>query len=119
MSKDKEGVDFSSLVKGETMERGPIYWHFPHYSNHGMQSPGGAIREGDYKLLEYFENGTVQLFNLKNDIGERNDLSEIEVEKTKELKEKLYQWRKKVEAQMMAPNPDYDSTIRADEFYKY
>ena len=41
------------------MDRGPIYRHFPHYSNHGMQSPGGGIRDGGYKLLEYFENGTV------------------------------------------------------------
>jgi len=119
IGKDKEGVDISPLVKGETMERGPIYWHFPHYSNHGMQSPGGAIRDGDYKLLEYFENGTVQLFNLKNDIGEQNDLSEIEVEKTRELKEKLHHWREGIGAQMMQPNPDYDSSIKADEFYKY
>jgi hypothetical protein len=73
-----------------------------------MQSPGGAIRDGDYKLLEYFENGTVQLFNLKNDIGEQNDLSRIEVEKTRKLTEKLHQWRKDVDAQMMKPNPNYD-----------
>ena len=73
-----------------------------------MQSPGGAIREGEYKLLEYFENGTVQLFNLKDDIGEQNDLSKIKVEKTKELKEKLHQWRKDINAQMMKPNPNYD-----------
>jgi arylsulfatase A len=59
------------------------------------------------------------LFNLKNDIGEQNDLSKIEIEKTKELKEKLHQWRKKVGAQMMQPNPDYDSSVKADEFYKY
>ena len=118
IGKDKEGVDISPLVQGETMDRGPIYWHFPHYSNHGMQSPGGAIRDGDYKLLEYFENGTVQLFNLKDDIGEQNDLSKIEIEKTKELKEKLHQWRKDVGAKMMEPNPDYDSTVKADELYK-
>ncbi len=104
-----DGKSIASLVKGKKMTRGPIYWHFPHYSNHGMQSPGGAIRDGDYKLLEYFENGTVQLFNLKNDIGEQNDLSKIEVGKTKDLKEKLHQWRKDIDAQMMKPNPDYDS----------
>ncbi len=92
IGKDKEGVDFSPLVKGKTMERGPIYWHFPHYSNHGMQSPGGAIRDGDYKLLEYYENGTVQLFNLKNDIGEQHDLSDIEPEKTQELLANLHQF---------------------------
>jgi len=105
---DKEGKSLVPLVKGEEMERGPIYWHFPHYSNHGMQSPGGAIREGDYKLLDYFENGTVQLFNLTEDIGEQHDLSKIEVEKTRELKAKLDQWRIDVGAQMMKPNPDFD-----------
>ena len=61
----------------------------------------------------------VQLFNLKNDIGEQNDLSETEVEKTRELKEKLHQWLEKTGAQMMQPNPDYDPSIKADEFYKY
>ena len=119
ISKDKEGADISPLVMGKSMDKGPIYWHFPHYSNHGMQSPGGAIRDGDYKLLEYFENGTVQLFNLKNDIGEQNDLSKSEVAKTEELKNKLHQWRKEIGAQMLKPNPDYDLSIKADEFYKY
>ena len=114
IGKDKEGVDISPLIKGETINRGPLYWHFPHYSNHGMQSPGGAIRDGDYKLLEYFENGTVQLFNLKNDIEEQKDLSKIEMKKTKELKEKLHKWRKKVGAQMMKPNPDYDALLKAE-----
>jgi arylsulfatase A len=109
MTKDIDGKSFTRLVRGEEMDRGPIYWHFPHYSNHGMQSPGGAIRDGDYKLLEYFENGTVQLFNLVNDIGEQNDLSKIEVDKTKELTAKLHQWRKEVDAQMMKPNPNYDA----------
>ena len=103
-----DGKSFTRLVKGEKMDRGPIYWHFPHYSNHGMQSPGGAIRDGDYKLLEYFENGTVQLFNLAQDIGEHKDLAKIELEKTKELIRKLHRWRKQVGAQMMKPNPNYD-----------
>ena len=107
-TKDIDGKSFTRLVRGEEMNRGPIYWHFPHYSNHGMQSPGGAIRDGDYKLLEYFENGTVQLFNLVNDIGEQNDLSKTEIAKTKELTEKLHRWRKEVDAQMMPPNPDYN-----------
>jgi arylsulfatase A-like enzyme len=103
-----DGKSITRLVKGKNMDRGPIYWHFPHYSNHGMQSPGGATRDGDYKLLEYFENGTVQLFNLAKDIGEHKDLAKIEVEKTKELTRKLHRWRKQVGAQMMKPNPNYD-----------
>jgi len=106
-----DGQSFIAALRGEPFERAPIYWHFPHYSNHGMQSPGGAVRDGDYKLLEYFENGTVQLFNLVSDIGEQNDLSKIKVQKTKELTEKLQRWRKEVDAQMMKPNPDYDPAM--------
>lgn len=102
-----DGVSIKSLLEGKDMKRGAIYWHFPHYSNHGMQSPGGAIRLGDYKLLEYYENNTVQLFNLKNDIGEQHDLVNSEPEKVKELKDMLHQWRKDINAQMMPPNPDY------------
>jgi arylsulfatase A-like enzyme len=86
----------------------PIFWHFPHYSNHGMQSPGGAVRQGNYKLLDYFENNTVQLFNLKDDPGEQNDLSTQMPEKVKELKSLLDQWRAEVKADMMQPNPDYN-----------
>ena len=71
-----DGRSFVPALKAEDYDRGPIYWHFPHYSNHGFQSPGGAVRSGRYKLLEYYENRTVQLFDLRNDIGEQNDLAE-------------------------------------------
>ncbi len=72
-----------------------------------MQSPGGAIRRGDYKLLEYFENGTVQLFNLRTDPGEQHDLANAEPERAAELKAMLHAWRQSVNAQMMEPNPAY------------
>jgi len=103
-----DGVSFAPLVRGEQeLDREAIYWHFPHYSNHGMQSPGGAVRCGDYKLLEYYENNTVQLFNLKTDIGEQYDLAASEPDKVKELRKMLHQWREDVNAQMMPPNPEY------------
>ncbi len=105
-----DGVSFVPLLKGETkLNREAIYWHFPHYSNHGMQSPGGAIRCGDYKLLDYFENNTVQLFNLKDDIGEQHDLSKSNPEKVKELGDMLNSWRKSISAKMMEPNPSYNT----------
>ena len=96
----KDGKSFVSALRNESFERGPIYWHFPHYSNHGMQSPAGAIRDGDYKLIEYFENGTVQMFNLKEDLGEQNNLATTEPERTSKLLSKLRAWRKKVDAKM-------------------
>jgi len=108
-----DGVSLAGLVKGaKSLEREAIYWHFPHYSNHGMQSPGGAIRVGDYKLLEYFENNTVQLFNLREDIGEQNDLSQNEPDKAAELRSMLHAWRKQVSARMLEPNLDYGSSQR-------
>ena len=73
-----------------------------------MQPPAGAIRSGDYKLLEYFENYSVQLFNLREDIGEQHNLAEAMPEKVAELRGKLRAWRKEVDAQMNQLNPDYD-----------
>ena len=103
-----DGKSLVPLLKGGAqLDREAIYWHFPHYSNHGMQSPGGAIRSGDYKLLEYFEHNTVQLFNLKNDIGETNNLAHTMPEKSNELLTMLQAWRNDVSAQMMLQNPDY------------
>ena len=99
-----DGQSFAAAAKGSNFQRDePIYWHFPHYSNHGMQSPCGAIRHGDYKLIEYFENNTVQLFNLKADPGEQNDLATEMKEKAKELTAMLHAWRKEVGAPMPRP----------------
>ena len=104
-----DGVSFVPALNGEAFKRGPIFWHFPQYSNHGMQSPGGAIRLGDYKLLEYFENDTVQLFNLKEDIGEQNDISENEPTIREKLRALLHSWRNDVSAQMPQQNTNYES----------
>jgi arylsulfatase A-like enzyme len=104
-----DGVSIMPLIKGKKKlpEERALYWHFPHYSNHGMQSPCGAIRSGDYKLIEYFENKTVQLFNLKKDIGEQNDLSKSNPQKVKELRDQLHQWQDSKGVEPMKPNPDW------------
>ena len=101
-----DGKSFVPALKGNAFERGAIFWHFPHYSNHGMQSPAGAIREGDYKLLEYFENGTVQLFNLKKDLGEQNNLAATQPKRAAKLLAKLRAWRTQVDAKMPRPKKD-------------
>ncbi|MBA4150315.1 MAG: sulfatase [Verrucomicrobia bacterium] len=103
-----DGLSFAGLVRGKKkLDREAIYWHFPHYSNHGMQSPGGAIRHGDYKLLEYFENNTVQLFNLRKDAGEQRDLSREQPKIAKKMTAMLHDWRASVSAAMNEPNPNY------------
>ncbi len=98
-----DGKSFVPALEAENYERGPIYWHFPHYSNHGFQSPGGAIRNGQYKLIEYYENGTIQLFDLEDDIGEQNDLAKSQPEIARGLKQMLHSWRDQVEAKMPYP----------------
>lgn len=114
-----DGVSLAPIL-GDQKELGrdAIYWHFPHYSNHGLQSPGAAIRSGKYKLLEYFENGTVQLFDLSEDLGEQYDLSKIHPEIVKHLQEKLQTWRDDVGAKMMPLNPHYDPNVKPEELYK-
>ena len=106
-----DGISLVPILEGgASLDRDAIFWHFPHYSNHGMQSPGAAIRSGRYKLLEYFENGTVQLFDLESDLGETTNLAKEHPEIASQLLEKLHQWQEDIGAEMMLPNPDFDRT---------
>jgi len=85
----------------------PVYWHYPHY-HPGGATPGGAIRDGDDKLIEFFEDNRVELYNLKEDIGETKDLAAAMPEKAAALRRKLADWRLKVNARMPTANSDYD-----------
>ena len=112
-----DGMSIVPVLKGdragiEKLKEKPLFWHFPHYSNHGAQSPGGAIRLGDYKLIEYYENSKVQLFNLRTDPGEQNDLVRTEPQKVKQLVDMLHAWRKEVKAGMPTPNPKHIPNIK-------
>jgi arylsulfatase A-like enzyme len=94
--------------------RGPIFWHLPGYlESKGTPgvlwrtTPCGAIREGDYKLIEYFEDGRLELYNLKQDLGETKNLASSKPAVAKKLHDKLVAWRKATNAKMPTPNPDY------------
>jgi arylsulfatase A-like enzyme len=102
-----DGVSLVPLLKqaGEPKPR-ELYWHYPHYSNQGGR-PSGAVRAGDWKLLEFYEDGKLEVYNLKDDIGEKNDLAPTMPDKVKDLQQRLAAWRKQVNAQMPTPNPDY------------
>ena len=95
-------------MKGEqiTGEERPLFWHYPHFSNQ-LGRPAGAVRVGDYKLVESYETGKLELYNLKEDISESADLSNKMKQKRQELYKLLLGWRKKVNANMPVPNPDY------------
>lgn len=106
-----DGVSFTSALRGEKHDRGPMYWHYPHYGNQG-NAPTAAVREGDWKLIEWYEDGKLELFNLKEDISEKNDLSKKHPDKVKTLSAKLTNWRKETGAQMPTQNKKFDSNKR-------
>ena len=98
-----DGVSLVPLLKGRTrIERDAIYWHYPHYSNQGG-FPGGAIRMDDWKLIERLEDGQVHLYNLKLDIGERQDLASEYPQRVEQMRSKLHAWYKQVDAKFLQP----------------
>jgi len=102
-----DGVSLLPLLKQTAgFKREAIFWHYPHYSNQGGR-PSGAVRQGAYKLIEFYEDGKRELYNLKDDIGEKNDLSAKMPDKTKELAKLLDDWRQDVKAQLPTVNPAY------------
>lgn len=109
-----DGVSIAPLLRGGSApKREALYWHYPHYSNQGGV-PGGAVRAGDWKLIEFYEDGRLELFNLREDIGERRNLVLKEPKKAAELHALLKKWRKSVDAAMPSPNPNYDPA-KADQ----
>jgi arylsulfatase A-like enzyme len=101
-----DGVSFVSLFTKDYMKDRPLYWHYPHYSNQGVE-PGSAVRFGRYKLIDNFERKRQELYDLENDLSETKDISAANPEKTKEIYNMLKAWRKKTGAKMMKPNPAY------------
>jgi len=105
------GVDGESIVlllKGaEKLKRAAIFWHYPHY-HPGGATPYSAVCAGDWKLIHYFEDDRVELYDLKNDLGEKNDLATAEPQRVAALRAQLDAWRQDIGAQLPTPNPAYD-----------
>ncbi len=102
----RDGVSLVPLLKQNgAIHRDAIYWHYPHYSNQGG-FPGAAIRAGDFKLLERFEDGRVHLYNLKDDISERNDLAAEMPDRVENMRKSLHAWYKDVDAKFLRAKED-------------
>ena len=107
--KAKHVLDGQSIVpllkQSGTFKRDAIYWHYPMYHH---STPAGAIRQGDWKLIEFFEDGRLELYNLADDIGEKSNLAGKMPDKARALQQKLAAWRKSVGAAMPKKNPKHD-----------
>lgn len=101
-----DGVSFVKLFRKDNMPERPLFWHYPHYSNQGVE-PGSAVRLGRYKLIDNFQRGRQELYDLENDLSETNDISAANPEKTKELFDILRKWRQDNNVKMMDSNPAY------------
>lgn len=104
-----DGVDLAPLLEGKTtkMAREALFFHFPHYHPINTMGPAGAIRAGDYKLIEVFETGKKELYNLREDIGESRDLAAEKPELVAKLSHLLKQWRQDSGSKMATLNPNY------------
>jgi arylsulfatase A-like enzyme len=111
-----DGVSLVPLLRGEAeLDRETIFWHYPHYSNQGG-TPGCSVRRGDYKLIEFFEDRHVELYNLREDVGEECDLSEELPDVAGRLRAMLHRWLEDVEAKIPEPNPDWTPPEAPPEF---
>ncbi len=102
-----DGISLVPLLEGKsTLGRTALFWHYPHYGNQGG-SPSGAVRAGDFKLIEFYEDGRKELYNIREDVEERRDLAPAESRKREELGEMLHFWRRDIGALMPSRNPDW------------
>ena len=101
----KDGVSFASLLKGETKPvHDALFWHFPHYGNHGS-GPCSSVRVGDWKLIEWLEDDSVEMFNVTTDLSEKTNVAAQYPDRVKELRERLHAWCNETGANMPRPKP--------------
>jgi arylsulfatase A-like enzyme len=109
----RDGISLVPLLRAQgKLQREELFWHYPHHQHYqlGGAMPYGAIRSGDFKLIEFFNDMRVELYNIREDIGEEHDLAATHAEKVEQLRNRLHAWRSEVGAQMPLPNPAYDPT---------
>ena len=109
----RDGLNLIPLAKGSgTLKRDALHWHYPHYNSHPSSVPSSVLRKGDWKLIETFDPEGVELYHLGRDLSETTNLAASEPAKLAELRQELADWRKKVGAEKMEPNPDYQKETR-------
>ena len=101
-----DGVSLLPLLNGEKIAERPLFWHYPHYGNQGGE-PSSIIRDGDWKLIHYYEDGRNELYNLETDLQETTDLAQNYPAKVKELHTRLFDYLGEVGAHFPEKDPAY------------
>ncbi len=109
MESQFDGMSLTPLLKDprSKLDRDTLFWHYPHY--YGTTTPVSSIRQGNWKLLEYFEDNRLELYDLNSDIGETKNLADSMPHIAKKLQQSLVDWRKQVNASMPKPNPNWQA----------
>jgi arylsulfatase A-like enzyme len=103
-SRTLDGESVVALIRQKgRLKRKAIFFHYPNYAWHRSNRLGGAIREGDYKLIKWYDDESVELYNLADDLSEKNDLSQKMPRKAADLKHKLEAWLTRTDAAMPVP----------------
>jgi arylsulfatase A-like enzyme len=102
-----DGTSLLPLLQGEALPERALCWHYPHYGNQGG-APGAAIRCGKWKLIEWFEDASIELFDLEKDLAEQHNLAAQEPAQVERLRARLHAWQEEVGAVFPVPNPHYD-----------
>jgi arylsulfatase A-like enzyme len=126
-SQPQDGVSIVPLMKGKAIAERAIYWHYPMYLSGSVEvkpiygtdkmywraTPCSIVRKGDWKLMHFFETGSVELYNIKEDIGEENDLAGQHPERATEMLKSLRKWQDETGADMPSTlNPDFDPEFK-------
>lgn len=102
-----DGVSLLPVLTGKgILPPRDLLWHYPHYSNQGGR-PGGSIRRGDLVLIEHYEDGKLELFDLAKDLGQKNDIASGHPREVADMRQALHRWRREVGAKMPTPNPNW------------
>ncbi len=99
-----DGLSLAPVLKGRSLERDALFFHYPHYGNQGG-SPGSAVRMGDYKLIRFFEDGHEELYDLSNDVSEKTDIVNTEEDKARTMSSMLSEWHVSAGVAFPTPNP--------------
>lgn len=114
----RDGVNLTPLLRrGIAPARDALYWHYPHYSNQGGR-PGAAIRLGDWKLIRWYEDDSVEFYNLRTDPGEKNNVATEQATRARRMLAMLNDWLTKMHPEMPKPNPAWDAASETEGLLK-